>query len=280
MDDAFAYCEQRVRNEDRDRFLSTLFAPAAQRPLLYALYAFDLEIAGLPARLSEPLAGELRLQWWREALDGTRAEEARGHPVAHAVLQAMTRCSLPAAPLLGLLDARSSDLYGEPMASTAQFDAHALDTNGAILRVALRILGSSGGDAVETAVAPASLALAYTDALRRFPHEAARGRLSIPSEVLQRHGADTADALAEHPAALLAAALADMRTRARGHFESASAAIGRLPVGLRPAFLHVILVPRTLDQMERHSSHPFRETQDAAWRRQWALWRASRRWLR
>ena len=68
MLDAFKYCERLVRENDKDRFLATLFVPATHRPALNSLYAFEIEVAQVAARVKEPLAGEIRLQWWRDAI--------------------------------------------------------------------------------------------------------------------------------------------------------------------------------------------------------------------
>ena len=80
MPENFSYCERLVREEDRDRFLATLFAPARVRPALFALYAFDIEIAHVAARVSEPLAGEVRLQWWRDVVTGSFARAGGRKP--------------------------------------------------------------------------------------------------------------------------------------------------------------------------------------------------------
>ena len=86
MQDAFAYCAELVRTADRDRFLSSLFAPAEYRGALHALYAFNVEVARVREVAREPLPGEIRLQWWSEVVNGERAEEAAANPVASALL--------------------------------------------------------------------------------------------------------------------------------------------------------------------------------------------------
>ena len=77
-----------VRAADRDRYISALLAPADRRLDLMTLYAFDAELARIATTVSEPLLGEIRLQWWRDALaplltDAGRAAthlERTGHP--------------------------------------------------------------------------------------------------------------------------------------------------------------------------------------------------------
>src|SRR5271156_4393338 len=102
----FAHCEALLRDGDRDRWLASLFIPADKRAYVRALYAFSLEIAGIAARVSEPMLGEIRLQWWREALVGERAAEAAAHPVAAAVRATIGKFDLPQAPFMALIDAR------------------------------------------------------------------------------------------------------------------------------------------------------------------------------
>src|SRR4051795_10488091 len=119
MNDAFLHCERLVRESDKDRFLATLFAPAETRDPLFALYAFDIEIASVRDRAREPMPGEIRLQWWREVLDGERSGEAAAHPVAAAVTETLARFALPAARLIDLTEAHAFDLYDDPIETFA-----------------------------------------------------------------------------------------------------------------------------------------------------------------
>src|SRR6476661_6084406 len=70
-----------VRHHDRDRFQTVLFAPAARREALFALYAFNYEIARVRESVTEPMLGQIRLQWWREAVDAGYAGTLPRHHV-------------------------------------------------------------------------------------------------------------------------------------------------------------------------------------------------------
>src|SRR5215470_13788315 len=96
MSDNFAHCENLVRAGDKDRWLAALFAPTDRRPHLYALFAFNLEIARVRELAREPMAGEIRLQWWREVIAGTRPGEAAANPVAAALVETVAGRGLPA----------------------------------------------------------------------------------------------------------------------------------------------------------------------------------------
>src|SRR5260370_501456 len=122
MQDEFAHCEALVSAADKDRFLAALFAPAEHRGALYALYAFNSEIARVRESIREPLAGEIRLQWWNDAIAGRAAGDAQSNPVAAALLAAVARYRLPTELLTSLIAARRFDLYNDPMRKVADFN--------------------------------------------------------------------------------------------------------------------------------------------------------------
>src|SRR6188474_516506 len=101
MADSFDHCEELVRAGDKDRYLATLFAPQKYRRALHALYAFNLEVARTRELAREPMPGELRLQYWRDALTGV----GEAHPVAAAMRDAVVRYRLPPQALADLIDA-------------------------------------------------------------------------------------------------------------------------------------------------------------------------------
>ena len=94
----------------------TLFAPAENRGALFALYAFNSEIARVRELAREPLPGEIRLQWWSDVLHGERGGEASANPVASALLAAIEQHHIAPVRLIDLIDAHRFDLYDEPMA--------------------------------------------------------------------------------------------------------------------------------------------------------------------
>src|SRR5208337_2756655 len=114
MQDAHAHCEALVRAADKDRFLASLFAPVDRRRDLLALYAFNVEIGRVRELAREPMPGEIRLQWWRDALAGRGHGGVAGHPVVAALGETIARCALPVEPLVGLIDAHAFDLYDDP----------------------------------------------------------------------------------------------------------------------------------------------------------------------
>jgi phytoene synthase len=253
MQDAFAHCERVVRGADKDRFLATLFAPAAHRSALFALYAFNTEVAGIREHVREPLAGELRLQWWRDVLADGRKEEAAGHPVARALLEVIARCRLPSQSLNDLIEARAFDLYDDPMPSVAALEGYLVKTSSAIFALATHILDADGATELGGLVRDAGIAYALAGLLRAFPLHAARRQLYLPRDVLDRHQARPEDVFAGCATTELRAALADVRLRARRHLDQCNEQLPFAASRAAPAVLPVSLVRPVLDRMERGS---------------------------
>lgn len=81
-----SYCSGLVKASDYDRFLQGLFVPAAQREVLWALLALNIELAHIHHKITEPMIGHIRFAWWRENIEALyRGEAPRQHPVIEAL---------------------------------------------------------------------------------------------------------------------------------------------------------------------------------------------------
>ena len=271
MQDAFAYCAELVRTADRDRYLATLFAPAEHREALYALYAFNVEVARVRELSREPLPGEIRLQWWSEAVDGKRADEARANPVAAALLEIIERRKLAATRLIALIEAHRFDLYDEPMAGAGDLEAYASKTSSALISLAAQIL--TGVD-VEEIAEPAGIACAIVGVMHKFPQHAARRQLYVPVQLLEQHSVRVEEIFAAQSSAGLTATFAELRAIGGRYLAAVHERMARLPGNAVSAFLPVALVRPSLDRLRR--CDPFSPVELSPWRRQWLIWRAAR----
>jgi 15-cis-phytoene synthase len=278
MMDMSAFCEKVVRDEDPDRYFATLFAPAERRPGLFALYAFNSEIARVRESVSEPIPGEIRLSWWREVLEGFRPDEASAHPVAVAIRTTIAVNRLPIDAFVRMTEARVLDLYNDPIPTVNDLEGYTGDTSSALIRLASIVLAAGGEPGGAEAAGHAGVAYAVTGLLRALPFHAQRGQVFIPAEILARHGARRDDILAGRSSPGVYAALRDMRAFAREHLAAARAAAGDIRPEASSAFLPAALCDLYLRQMERRGYNPFRTLIEAPqWRRQGNLWLAARR---
>ena len=278
MQDAYAHCEALVRAADKDRFLAGLYAPTAKRAHLFALYAFAHEIARVSEVARQPMAGEIRLQWWRDAILGERWGEGLANPVAAALLATIRDYALPTAPLIALIDAHAFDLYDEAMPGVAELDSYAARTAGALFTLGARILGGTDEPATAAAAAPAGIAFAVAQRLHTFPHDVARRQFFVPLDLLTQHGVTREEIEARHNTAGLRSALAALREHARAAFDQLRSLARAVPDSCAPAFLPAATVPRLLARLEAASADPFVIVEVPQWRRQWAIWRAARKW--
>ena len=272
--DAYAHCEALVREADKDRFLASLFAPADRRPHLHALYAFNVEIVRVGHMVHEALAGEIRLQWWRDALAGEARGDATANPVAAALLDTVTRCGLPGAPLDALIDAHTQALYAEPVATLTDLETFMRATAVGLFGLAAHILDRDIDVAVVTD--PAGIAYGIANLLQSFAREAARGRTWLPLDLLDRHGVRREDVIGGTGSAGLGAALAELADIARARLAEARRGWDRVSPAARPAFLPLALVEPVLARVARNPDS-FQPVELSPWRGQWALWRAARR---
>lgn len=277
-DAAFAHCEALAREGDPDRYFAALFAPAEARPHLFALYAFSLEVGRIREAVSQSLAGEIRLQWWRDALGGEARGDVAANPVAAALDETIRRFDLPRAALVALVDARTHDLYDDPIATLNDLEGYCGETSSALFRLAGIVLAGGRDPGGADAAGHGGVAWAMTGLMRAFPWTTRRGQLYLPPvDVLAEHGLSREDVVSGAGGPALDAALRVMRARARHHLREAEAALAAADPAIWPAFLPLAVVPLYLDAMDRRAYAPYETIVDAAlWRRLWRLWRRAR----
>jgi phytoene/squalene synthetase len=180
------YCANEVRKQDPDRWLTALFAPDRHRPAILALYAFNAEIARARESVSQPMIGQIRLQWWREAWDGITLGQPRNHPVVQALHAHLG--SVDPADAYALIEGRERDLDPAPMSDMAALLAYADVTSSPLMRLAAGILGVELSPDQRRAISNAGTAYALVGILRSTSYLAAQQRVLLPADRLQAAG--------------------------------------------------------------------------------------------
>lgn len=232
---ALSYCAAEVRSHDNDRFLCALFAAPAAREDLFALYAFNLEVARVRESVSEATLGAIRIQWWRDGVAAIYDGRPPQHQVALALAAAVERSGLTRYHLDSLLDARQDDLEDEPFATLDAMDAYAAATSASLASLTLEACGV-GDDALDQAAREAATAYALAGILRAVPFHARLRHIRLPSAVIDEAGVAREDILTGKGSPALAAVVASIADRAHAHL-SAARKIGRVPRPALPAFL-------------------------------------------
>lgn len=240
-----------LRQHDRDRYQTALFAPAEHRDALFALYAFNYEIARIRESVREPMLGLMRLQWWRDALDEIYAgKPPRRHEIITPLARAVAAHGLSQAHFSALLAARAQDMEEVPPESLGALENYAASTSGSLILLALETLGVRNETAAE-AGRDIGIAYALAGLLTAAPFHAHRRRIYLPAALTARHGVDlerSLFALKSSPG--LAAATRDVADRARGHLDAARKKRRAVPLAAMPIFLHAVLAERRLRRLD------------------------------
>jgi 15-cis-phytoene synthase len=224
-----------VRRHDPDRFLTALFAPPEKRDALLTLYAFNHELARAREAVSEPALALIRMQWWREVVEGAR----RRHEVAEPLTAAIEVGDFDRADLLALIDAR--EIEAEPSIDASEaWRAYLMNSAGGLVVAAARMLGAPDPEALRR------LGAAYGVAglLRSIPAHARQGRCLLPGDVLAEHGLTREQVVANPIAAPIEPVI---RFLARQGLALLDRPV-RLPRGVVAAALPAVLARRDLRQ--------------------------------
>ena len=255
-DPAFDYCAREVRQGDRDRYLTALFARPQARRALLALYAFNLELAKAVEIASEPMLAEIRLTWWHEAI----GEIYGGTPRPHMVVRAIVESGLPSlvaeADLQLLVEIRLEDLEPERFDDLDDLVAFATDGAGRLARLALTCLGPADAE-LSTAATEIGTAWALVGLMRGVARHACRRRLYLPNEALARAGVSADDVYAGRRAAALAPLIGEVLGEAQVHLERACAQCPRPPRWSLPALLLAPLARAYAARLHHQGADPF-----------------------
>ena len=241
------HCQELVAKADKDRFLSCLFAPKDVRHHLFALYAFNVEIARIRETVSEPQIGLVRQQWWLDTIDGIYAGRMPDHPVAQALAHAIAKGELPKHALHNLIIAREFDLYDDPVPALSDLEGYLGETSSSLIQMAALILGKGAADAA--GLAGVAFGLAGVLRLQKSRY--------LPHDMVQTLGEkETINQLCTH---------------ARKRLNEARTLHKAIPASAMPAFLPVSLTELYLSRIERGGTLEVSQL-----RRQIVLWRAAR----
>jgi phytoene synthase len=269
------FCAELVRTHDFARYASTLFAPAAQRRALLAIYAFNVEISRVREQVSQPLPGEIRLQWWTDMLAGAGHGGVEGNPVAAELLLAIRNWDLPVERMSRLIDEHQFDLYSDPMPTVAALEGYINDTASALFSLGAAI-AEPPSDEIEHLARHAGFAQGMAQVIAALPVDASRRQLFVPLQLLESHGSSMEEVFAGKETPNLRAALDQLIGEARRHLKTAFALLESMPPEVRPVFLPLSLIARDLLRMSRADSDPFTLRVTSRLRTLWTLWRASR----
>lgn len=276
--EAYGTCLTTLRTTDFDRYLACLLMPEDRRGAVAALYAFNAELARIRDLIREPLPGEIRLQWWRDVLQGSGEGDNLANPLAAGLMLAVAERNLPRTALVAMTEARIFDLYNDPMGDIAMFEGYAGETASCLIQLTAMILDPDNINPLSEASGHAGIAQLAAGCLLLLPLHMRRRQVYIPENILSATGLDAETFLKGEDRARIEAALSAFIGFGRDHLAKARAAAkGRTNRRTILAFLGVSLCEGIFDRAEKTGAEVLtRSIQPSQLLRQWRFWRAAR----
>lgn len=277
--EAYEACLTTLKSTDIDRYLACLLMPEDKRGAVAALYAFNAELARIRDVIREPLPGEIRLQWWRDVLEGGGEGDSAANPLAAGLLHAISEHGLPRNALMGMTEARIFDLYDDPMGDVAMFEGYAGETASTLIQLAAMIIDPADAQKLADAAGHAGIAQLTAGCLMLLPLHTRRHQVYVPQGILTATGLNAGAFLKGEDSARIEAALSAFIGFGRDHLARArTAAKGKLTSETNLAFLGVSLADGIFDRARKAGAGLMtRSIQPSQLSRQWRLWRTSRR---
>ncbi|OSQ37790.1 phytoene/squalene synthase family protein [Thalassospira mesophila] len=251
-----SYCAQYVRRNDRDRFLCALFAAPDRREDLFALYAFNQEISKTREMVSEAMLGQIRLQWWRDALDGIEKGEVRKHEVVEPLAGLISTDKVARGTLEALIDAREFDLFDTAPDSLKALDDYIDQTAGRVSQAAVGVLGVNDADADEAA-RRAGNAYGTVGILRAMVFHGRAKRQYVPTDLLEQHGVSTGDIFEFRRTDAVRQMTKHMAEHADKKIREARKMRSAVPKPALSAVLQVVLAENYLKKLKKADYDPF-----------------------
>lgn len=226
---------------DRPAYVACLYLPEHAREPIAALKGFERETRRIRRLVSEPMPGEIRLQWWRDVLSGERRAEGTANPLAAALLAAVDQYGLSAPLLERLADARIFDLYDDPMPTVSDLEAYCGQTWSTAVQMSCQVLRQGEPLPDGTAAGHAGCALGFAWILESLAEHRRKGQMFVPLEIASACGLDREAFLADPDRARSDALVDAMCGLASDHLVAASKAISELDKDARIAFADLAL---------------------------------------
>ncbi|WP_259779886.1 phytoene/squalene synthase family protein [Aestuariispira ectoiniformans] len=252
-------CATIAKEKDSDRFTIAMLAPADKREALFALIAFNHEIAKTGDTVSEPMLGQIRLQWWRESIDECFQDQPRRHEVVIPLHQAIRNHDLPEELFSSLIDKRECDLDNAGFANEEALLQYARATGGNLSELMTVVLA---GDCEKSRRAAGHIGTAWAliGLMRALPFHLRRHWVSIPETLQAKHGIEGKDLAKGEGSSVVSAAVGDVCTLALQELHLARELRRDCRKEALPALRLASLCDSYLRQLRRADNDPFSPT--------------------
>lgn len=271
-DSEYNHCIEALK--DSDNYVPLLFLPSELRGPVASILTFQQEMDRIPYLVSEPMPGEVRLQWWREVFLGKREGEANANPLANSVLSTIKRFNLPQDGFVRFLDAKVFDLYNDPMPDRDSLEGYLGETNSFVYHMISLINGINNDTKLADACGHAGVALGIANLILQLPFHLDKQQTYVPVDLIEACGIDGAAWLSSETHNHMSA-YHGFAALGQEHIKKAKLEIAKFPKDKQTVFLSLSFADLVFKRANKKTKNLRTRIIISPLSRQWALWKMS-----
>ncbi|KAM3840812.1 NADH dehydrogenase (ubiquinone) complex I, assembly factor 6 isoform 1-T1 [Vipera latastei] len=250
------YCLDLLRKRDYEGFLCALLLPAESRASVFALRAFNVELAQIRDSVTEKTIGLMRIEFWRNAVEDIYQDNPPQQPVAIELWKAVKRQNLTKRWLMNIIDQREKNLDDRAYQDISELETYAENTQSALLYLTLETLGVRDIHA-DHAASHIGKAQGIVTCLRATPYHASRRKVFLPMDICMLHGASQEDFIRKNEVKKIKDIVYDIASQAHVHLEHARSFKKNVPAKALPAFLCTVAIEDYLHKIQKADFNVF-----------------------
>ncbi|XP_049709934.1 NADH dehydrogenase (ubiquinone) complex I, assembly factor 6 isoform X2 [Elephas maximus indicus] len=244
------YCMELLRKRDYEGYLCSLLQPAESRSAVFALRAFNVELAQVKDSVSEKTIGLMRMQFWKNTVEDIYCDNPPQQPVAIELWKAVKRHNLTKRWLMKIVDEREKNLDDKAYRNIQELETYAENTQASLLYLTLEILGVKDLHA-DHAASHIGKAQGIVTCLRAAPYHGSRRKVFLPMDICMLHGVSQEDFLRKNQDKNVRDVIYDIASQAHLHLKHARSFHKSVPLRAFPAFLQTVALEDYLKKIQR-----------------------------
>ncbi|GIY09141.1 NADH dehydrogenase complex I, assembly factor 6 [Caerostris extrusa] len=255
---SYQYCQSAVRKYDYENYLCTLLLQEPVKSAAFVIRAFNVEIAQVRDSVSTSSIGEMRMKFWKDALERTFAGNPPEQPVTQELAKIIRNNELSKSWFLRLITSRELLLHDKPFVTVKELENYC---DQAVVSVYYLILQASGTSDVhcDHAANHIGKSQGICNFLRGIPFNASKGRFLLPLEIMSKYKISQEMLFREEQKKSLQDAVYELSSLAHQHLELGRKLSTDLPKHVKRIFLPAVATEaylKTLQETDFDVFHP------------------------
>jgi len=226
---------------------------------VFAVRAFNVELARIQDIVSDPNIGRMRLQFWRDSLDNIYQGNPPQQPVALELAEATTEHKLTKRWFSRLMDGRDQNLNDRPYETINALEEHGENTVSSVLYLILECLGVKDVQADHTA-SHLGKAIGVVTLLRATPYHGSKGKVYIPNDIMIKYGVSQEDIIRGRTTQPVKDVTYDLASLAHTHLSTAKSLMSKAPKSALRSFLPMVPCQAYLTKIQQADFNIFHPT--------------------